>query len=57
MVQNLSCSTRVIPVPLHRHVSLYCNLTVFMLQNTNTDTFMWSLLAVVANPTIDQKNI
>ncbi len=48
MVRNLFCSNCVISVPLHRHFSPSLLFPI----PPNSDQFMWSLLALAANPTI-----
>ncbi len=49
MVRNLSCSTCIIFVPLHRHFSLYRNPRLFMFTlPPKTGPFMWLLMTLVA---------
>ncbi len=56
IVWNPSCSTCVLTVRLHRVFSLYCNPRLFIFPlPPNTDQFMWLLMALVANPTINRK--
>ncbi len=54
MVRNLSCSTCVIYVPLYQYFC--CNPKPFTCPlPPNYVLFIWSLLALVANPTINKK--
>ncbi len=55
VVRNLSWSTCVNSVSFHRRFSLYCNPKVFMSPWPPIPClFMWSLLALVATPTINK---